>query len=389
MRNNFKASCCTARKSVFPRLCAIMLLAVLVCVLPAAGYAAPGKPLKNLFAGKTISIMGDSISTYTGWSDKYPITDESCTNRYGEAYYGPEGGDFHNTDMLVSDTWWYQAAEQTKAKILVSNAGNSTGVFAASYPANAGWDLYLKEMLAWKSRPYHLGLGSKKPDIIALYIGSNEVARCKVSEMGSIDQVNFDQLVSRNSDGTYTYATPATVAEAYCILLHKISVTYPKAEVYCFQVLPNAGGTVVTGNKRMPPVVAFNDMLEGVAAHFGAIIVDLPAAFNLDPDEDGVVTEETWNTFKTYFHNDPHPNAEGFDVITKAFVNTAARYSRYSHGSMVKMSRNADQSEEIWLNTEGIEDMPVTGDTSNMVLWAALMLIGLTGMMVIRRRKNA
>lgn len=94
--------------------------------------ASEAKPL----SGKYISIIGDSISTYTGWSDIRPITSEDCTYRYGEAYYGPVGGDFHNTELLVDDTWWYQAAQELGAEILVSNAGNSTGLLYAAYPNN-------------------------------------------------------------------------------------------------------------------------------------------------------------------------------------------------------------------------------------------------------------
>lgn len=73
---------------------------------------------KGTLEGKYISVMGDSISTYTGWSDSKPITSEDCKYRYGEAYYGPVGGDFHNTELVVEDTWWHQAAEELGAEIL-------------------------------------------------------------------------------------------------------------------------------------------------------------------------------------------------------------------------------------------------------------------------------
>lgn len=284
----------------------------------------------NPFAGLTISVMGDSISTYTGWSDAYPITDESCRFRYGEAYYGPVGGDFHNTDMVVEDTWWHQAAAELGAEILRVNSGNSTGLFYASYPANADWDQYLKEMLVYKSRPYYMGMGEEKPDIIALYIGSNEVARGTVSEMGSIDDVDLDALIVANEDGSFTYAEPTTVAESYCILLHKISVTYPDAEVYCFAVLPNAGGYLSTVNKRLTTVYPFNEMVRGVAAHYGAHVVELLDYFQLDPDGDGVAVQEDFERFQTYFHNDPHPNATGFDVITECFVSEVLEHSKYA-----------------------------------------------------------
>lgn len=282
------------------------------------------------FRDKYISVIGDSISTYTGWSDVNPITDPSCTNRYGEAYYGPVGGDFHNTELLVTDTWWHQAATELGAEILISNAGNSTGVFSASYPANAAWDLYLKEMLTWKSRPYYLGTEEHDPDIIAVYIGSNEIARCKAAEFGSVDDIDFETLIVKNSDGSYTYATPATVAEAYSIMLHKMQVTYPKAEIYCITPVPSAGGYLSTVNKRLPTAIIFKDMLEGISAHFGTTVVDIFDEFGIDPECDGVATQEDFDFFHSCFNNDPHPNAAGFDVITKRFVETVLENSKYN-----------------------------------------------------------
>lgn len=285
----------------------------------------------NPFEGLTISVMGDSISTYTGWSDANPITSEDCEYRYGEAYYGPEGGDFHNTDLLVEDTWWHQAATELEAEILVSNAGNSTGLLHASYPANAQWQQYLQDMLAYKSRPYYLGTEEQDPDIIALYIGSNDMAKVPVSQFGSVDAVNFDTLIVENEDGTYTYAEPVTVAEAYCILLHKISVTYPDAEVYCFTTVPNSGGYLSTVNKRLVSTVPFNEMVKGVAAYHGAHVVDLLEHFQLDPDGDGVAVQEDFERFQTYFNGDPHPNAAGFDMITECFVSAVWENSKYAN----------------------------------------------------------
>ena len=326
----------------------ILILVLLIGLLPTYTLEVSAKAgaSKLPLAGKTISVMGDSISTYTGWSDAEPITDETCTYRYGEAYYGPEGGDFHNTDLLVTDTWWHQAATELGAKILMSNAGNSTGLLCASYPYDAGWDQYLKEMLAYKSRPYYLGKGGKTPDIIALYIGSNELARATVSQYGSVDDVDFDKLIKANSDGTYTYETPVTVAEAYCILLHKISVTYPEAEVYCFTVVPNAGGNLKVVNKRLATAPAFNAMIKGVAKHYDAYIVDIFDEFALDPDNDGVATQADYDQFATYFNNDPHPNAAGFDVITKRFVETVTKNSKY----IVQVETTAGVDESVGID---------------------------------------
>lgn len=300
---------------------------------------------KGLLAGKYISVIGDSISTYAGWSDSKPISDESCTYRYGEAYYGPEGGDYHNTDLTVEDTWWHQAATELGAQILISNAGNSTGVFADTYSPNKDWENYLKDLVGYKSRPYYLGTEERDPDIIAMYLGSKDVG-LSVDKFGSIEQTDLAALIKEQADGSFIYAQPQNVAEAYCIMLHKMSITYPDAEIYCFTVVPNSGGYVSTINSRLNNVYPFNEMVRGVAKRFGAHVVELMDEFQLDPDGDAVVTEEDLNEFKSCYNGDPHPNAKGFDVITKAFVDTVLENSRY----FTKVETKKGVLENILLN---------------------------------------
>ena len=193
------------------------------------------EPGNKVLEGKYISLMGDSISSYDGWSNVKPIADESVKYRYGEAYYGLPGSGHHNESLLVSDTWWHQAATELGAEMLMVNSANSTGLLYAKYPSNAEWESYLQGLLAYKSRPYYLGYEGQDPDVIALYIGSNE-ARIQVN-FGSAADVNVSELIKENADGTFTYAEPQTLAESYFILLHKVTVTYPDAEVYgaqCF-----------------------------------------------------------------------------------------------------------------------------------------------------------
>jgi len=306
-----------------------MLLPAAEVFAPQAAHAegAVGKPLEGL----TISIMGDSISTYDGWSDKYPIAGEEYAHRYGEPYYGPAGTDHHNTDMLVTDTWWHQAAEELGMDVLMSNAGNSTGLLWATYPYNADWDQYLKDLLMYKSRPYYLGRDGKAPDVIALYVGSSDARQYKDYgySYGSIADINFANLIQKNGS-VYTYATPATVAEAYSILLHKISVTYPNAEVYCFAVVPQSGSTLNAVNRNMPGVIAFNKMVYDVAGYWGAHVVDLFQGYGLDADGDGLLTQNECDKFRKYYHDDPHPNASGFDKITDIFVDTVLKNTRYT-----------------------------------------------------------
>ena len=43
-----------------------------------------------------------------------------------------------------------------------------------------------------------------------------------------------------------------------------------------------------------------------------------------------VATQEDFDYFHSCFNNDPHPNADGFDVITKRFVETVLENSKYN-----------------------------------------------------------
>lgn len=287
-----------------------------------------GETIFFTLEGLKISIIGDSISTYTGWSDAYPIAGPEYTYRYGEAYYGPEGGDFHNTELLVTDTWWHQAAERLGAEILMCNSGNSTGILSAKYAANADWEQYLKDLRGFDSRPYYMGRDGKSPDIIAIYLGSADMGAS--NPFGSVEDIDFDTLIVDNGDGSYTYAEPVTVAEAYCIMLHKMQVTYPGVEIYCFTSVPNSGGKLDTCNTRLKKTVPYNKMVKEVAAYHGLAVVDLMEAFALDPDGDGVAVQEDWDSFKLGFNGDPHPNAHGFDVITEKFLEVVYATSKYN-----------------------------------------------------------
>ncbi len=334
------------------------------------------KPLE----GKTISVLGDSISTYMGYSDKYPITDEDCEYRFGEPYYGPADASLdyvHNNEFLAEDTWWLQSANELGASILVSNAGNSTGLLIAQSPIEE-WDHYLKDMLAYKTRPYHLGLEGKDPDIIALYIGSNEIARAKQEQIGSVEDIDFDALISTDEEGNYVYAEPVTAAEAYSIMLHKIKVTYPAAEIYTFTLLPASGGYARTGNKRLETALPMNEMIRGVADYWGATVVDIYKAFDL-PD-DLTITEEFWKNFGKLFWEGPHPGKDGFDIISACFTNTILENSRYvkevyaetTPGHYEKLDASADTQSEngnltVTLNASKTADPDLTASYEGTV----------------------
>ena len=281
-----------------------------------------------ILEGKKISVIGDSISSYLGWSDITAAGNMNST-MIGEPYYGPAGSDSICETLNLYDTWWMQFAKRTGAEILVNNSSNMSGVFSDRGNAT------LNRLLAYKERAVNLHDDTGEnagtdPDIIAVYIGSNEAAVTKTSLYGSVDAIDFDTLITENVDGTYTYAEPKTVAEAYSIMLHKMQTRYPDAEIYVFNILPNSGaGAGYAPNStallnamktRLGQAYKLNKMIEGVAEHFDVKVVKNFEGFNNDADGDTKVTAEEQEAFMNLFYEGPHPNEEGFDVITESFL---------------------------------------------------------------------
>ncbi|MBQ5357512.1 MAG: SGNH/GDSL hydrolase family protein [Oscillospiraceae bacterium] len=329
-------------------------------VAVASDYFEPGK---KALEGKYISLMGDSISTYDGWSNTKPIADETVKYRYGEAYYGLPGSGHHNESLLVSDTWWHQAATELGAEMLMVNSGNSTGLLHVNTSAGAEWENYLQGLLAYKSRPYYLGYEGKDPDVIALYIGSNE-ARMKTTQVnfGSVADVDYHALITENSDGTFTYAEPKTVAESYIILLHKVTETYPKAEVYCFTIVPACGGNIDTVNTRTKTTIITNNIIKDAARYFDVKVVDLFEGFGLDEDGDGKLSQKEYDYLTSCYNGDPHPNAKGFDVITETFVNAVLKDSRYVSVETTAGNDESVTTETMRITDDGVESFERTAE---------------------------
>ena len=111
-------------------------------------------------------------------------------------------------ELLVNNAW-------SGSYLVKDNArGNTT-----EYPA-AGY----------KNRAVNLHIGSEKPDIIAVHLGTNNIGFA--STVGS--KANVDTASERNALYTSVnkYATPTTSVQAYYIMISRMQATYPDAEIY-------------------------------------------------------------------------------------------------------------------------------------------------------------
>lgn len=247
--------------------------------------------LKVALTGKNFSILGDSISTFKGYSNDDTNTNSTIGSN-AVWYTGSTGG-----VTSVDETWWMQTINETGMNLLVNNS--YSGSRLSNNDKGAGSAGYLRATELHDDTGENAGTN---PDIIALWLGINDVNN-GVS-LGTYSEDLYSTLITDNGDETYTYATPSNFTEAYIITVHKLITTYETADVFAFTFLPNKYANAT----KLEP---FNEVVENVANYYGIEIVDL---YN----DSGI----TYDNYKEYCDDSEelHPNPAGMDLITKTFV---------------------------------------------------------------------
>ena len=237
-------------------------------------------------AGKTVSILSHSISTYAGVSNN---TAYNSTIGNNDVYY-TEG----RYDVYREDTWWQQVIDALGMELLVNNSWSGSCIYQPRKgEASVGY--------GDRAVNLHNDHTGEEPDVILVYLGCNDFAYFK-DTFGKAMDVDYAALIQDNGDGTFTYAAPKTACEAYAIMLHKVQNRYPDAEVYC-----------MTSTARRDPdyadtgqPTAYSAQLHRVAKYFGFTIIDLE---NCIPKEAEI--------FDQYIGDKrAHPNTLGMDKIT-------------------------------------------------------------------------
>ena len=274
-------------------LCLLLVLAMLWGMLPVIGSSAEAAVSSEPLS---LSILGDSISTYTGVSN---VATVNSTLKGGAIYYNAG-----TLGVYRGDTWWQQTVDQMDLKLLVNNSWSGSCVFKER---SGTVGAYLDRCVQ-----LHNGEG-EEPDIIAVYLGTNDFWTFPNS-LGTAGAIDYGSLIV---EGERTaYAEPATTCEAYAIMLHKMKRRYPNAEIYCFTLLPRGNQS----ESKVQQLQEFNTSLKEIAAHFGASIVDLYNDCGIKADEN----------FKFYVaDNSLHPGPAGMDAITGCFRSSLLDNSRY------------------------------------------------------------
>ena len=213
--------------------------------VPAADASAAAVPSATVsLQGKKVSILGDSISTFTG------------TMPADYNVYYPEHGDIPN----ASQTWWGQLLTNT-GMVLCRNASSAntdvTGNSLALDGSAPGCSI--RRLVDLR------GTDGSSPDVIIIYMGINDFARSRT-------------LGSFTAPGVQTEGEVMVFTDAYELMLQKIKALYPAASIYCCTLLErcdmegNTGAPAV--NLNGDTVADFNTQIKAIAAAYGASVID-------------------------------------------------------------------------------------------------------------------
>ncbi len=167
--------------------------------------------IKNIntdsFAGKKLSILGDSVSTFDGWSNNPKINSTLSSNAV--EYFGNNHG-----ISSVDETWWKQLADQTGMEILVNNSYSGDKV--CNHAQKRSVQLHNNE--------------GETPDVIVVFMGVNDVRGfCSVANFTS----NYSQII-KNITREYPDAEVYLLnmvyylyqSEAICSVIESVADTY-------------------------------------------------------------------------------------------------------------------------------------------------------------------
>lgn len=145
---------------------------------------------------KLVSIVGDSISTYTGY------------NPEGYSVYYNREKQRNNSLNSVHDTWWAKVNQALGAYLCVNNSYSGSRVTGTEFPA-----------ASCEERLSNLQTDKYSPNIILIYIGYNDWG--------------YGVKVRRRGLKALTGKNRLIFTDAYEHMLTKMQEHYPEAQIVC------------------------------------------------------------------------------------------------------------------------------------------------------------
>ena len=214
-------------------------------------------PVNSNYEGLTVSILGDSISTF------YSTTSDVNSYYTGDnQFYYPR---YSATVKKVTGTWWYQAIESSKTKLGINNSWSGTNLYGTSSSCGMSAE-----------RIKTLG-DNGTPDIIIIFLGTN-------------DNVNG--------------ISASTFKAGYHQAFKQIEMHYPSAYVMCCTL----GYSAYTGyNYTEKDRLEYNDVTRDICKQYKAKVIE-------------VAEVQTIDSYTSLLGDNLHPNADGMIKISEKVV---------------------------------------------------------------------
>ncbi len=225
---------------------------------------------ENEYYGKQFSILGDSISTLSGYNPKgYKVffDGEIC-----------EKSDVKD----MKDTWWGKVIDFFRGELLVNNSWSGSRVTRLPnsdrlFPSGCS-----------DERTNNLHINSIKPDLIIIYLGTNDWAF-------DVDFLLADELKMQY------------FSEAYRAMLGKITSNYPKTEIWCCTLntafMSSNPSFVFPFKHKRIHIEEYNKMIKDSANQYNCKIIDLYSYHIPYNSIDG-----------------SHPNADGMNTLAAMMI---------------------------------------------------------------------
>lgn len=232
--------------------------------------------LVTKFNGKTMAVIGDSISTYSGYTPS------------GWRVYYPTG----NVNN-VSATYWYQVA--TTLGMTPLNCAYSASYATGDSTQTEVSSSHEQGECAGCSevRIASLTRDGNTPDIVLILLGTNDYQASRV--LGS-----WTEHSAIPSEGTINQ-----FSSAYALMLHKIKTALPNTRIFCCTILQRN----FSFPEKTISVKDYNDVIKEMASIFGCDVIDTYAC--------GI---SRYNIGSYTVDGAVHPNVAGHKLIADKII---------------------------------------------------------------------
>ena len=268
--------------------------------------------LREKYSGKYVSVVGDSISTFTGYSNNPSYNSTTGSN---EVWYS-------GLDNVASwkATYWGRLIDDLDMELCVNNSRSGKTVYGLASDNYKDSSIFRATELDNDNCTPYDPTDDIAPDVILMYMGINDTSRSPFgdlydllknkdqSEHAAITNTWFDGVLkATNNGGNISQGSNVTTFEqAYALTVYKMMQAYPDAEVYCITFVDSQ-------SKDIQTVYKFNLCIRAMASALGAIVVDQYA-------NSGTSTGQ-YHAYGVYGSgNYLHPNPSGFYRMTKAII---------------------------------------------------------------------